>query len=331
MRINIYYGGRGLLDDPTLHVVKKMEQVLTELNVGVSVYNIYEYRNGISTLPNTLKEADGIILATTVEWLGIGGYMTEFLDACWLYGDKEAIQKIYMQPVVMSTTYGEREGVLTLENAWEILGGLPCSGLCGYVEDIAGFEVNSDYEKIIEKKAENLYRTISQKTKGLPTSNQAVRNNVMRERSVELTPQESELLSDKVSDDRYVEQQNSDIAELSGLYKQWLVEDFSEPNTEYVKDFKSHFAPQKGFSASYMFLIEGKELPLIIKINEDVLFVGYEKETDTDVTAKLSPEALSAIVAGRKTFMGAFNMGDMPAKGNFRMIGMLDNVFTFGS
>ena len=128
------------MDDPTLHVVKKMEQVLTELNVGVSVYNIYEYRNGISTLPNTLKEADGIILATTVEWLGIGGYMTEFLDACWLYGDKDAIQKIYMQPVVMSTTYGEREGVLTLENAWEILGGLPCSGLCGYVEDIAGFE-----------------------------------------------------------------------------------------------------------------------------------------------------------------------------------------------
>ena len=32
------------------------------------------------------------------------------LDACWLYGDKEKIKVTYMQPIVMSTTYGEREG-----------------------------------------------------------------------------------------------------------------------------------------------------------------------------------------------------------------------------
>ena len=28
MQINIYYGGRGLMDDPTLFVVKKMKGVL---------------------------------------------------------------------------------------------------------------------------------------------------------------------------------------------------------------------------------------------------------------------------------------------------------------
>ena len=162
MKVNIYYGGRGVLDDPTLYVIQKMESVLIELRVEVHRYNIYEHKNAISTLPQTLKGVDGIILATTVEWLGIGGYMNQFLDACWLYGDKESIASIYMQPVVMSTTYGEREGVLTLENAWEILGGLPCAGLCGYVEDMVGFEVNQEYAHIIEKKAENLYRTISQ-------------------------------------------------------------------------------------------------------------------------------------------------------------------------
>ena len=140
MKINIYYGGRGVLDDPTIYVISKMEQVLAELRVEVKRYNIYEYKNQVSTLPATLNDADGIILATTVEWLGIGGNMTQFLDACWLYGDKERISKIYMQPVVLSTTYGEREGVLTLENAWEILGGLPCAGLCGYVENIESFE-----------------------------------------------------------------------------------------------------------------------------------------------------------------------------------------------
>ena len=108
MKINIYYGGRGVLDDPTLYVLDKMAAVLTELNCETARYNIYENKYRISTLPETLNDADGIILATTVEWLGIGGFMTEFLDACWLYGDRDRIRNIYMQPVVMSTTTGGR-------------------------------------------------------------------------------------------------------------------------------------------------------------------------------------------------------------------------------
>ena len=178
MKIVVYYGGRGLLDDPTLYVLKKMEDVLRELRVSIERYNIYEHKNEIATLPQTFKEADGIILATTIEWLGIGGYMQQFLDACWLYGDKEKISHTYMQPIVMSTTYGEREGEMTLSNAWEILGGLPCPGLCGYVEDLTTFQMNKDFGLIIEKKAENLYRTISQKIKSLPSSNQAIKQNV---------------------------------------------------------------------------------------------------------------------------------------------------------
>ena len=74
-----------MLDDPTLYVLNKMEEVLKELRVTVERINIYEHKNEIATLPQTMKDADGIILATTVEWLGIGGYMQQFLDACWLY------------------------------------------------------------------------------------------------------------------------------------------------------------------------------------------------------------------------------------------------------
>lgn len=188
MKINIYYGGRGLLDDPTLYVISKIENVLKELRVKVERYNIYEHKNEIATLPQTFRDVDGIILATTVEWLGIGGYMQQFLDACWLYGDKEKISNTYMQPIVMSTTYGEREAETTLCNAWEILGGLPCSGLCGYVEDITTFQLNKEYNLIIEKRAENLYRTISQKIKSLPTSNQAVKQSVLRTQQLNLTP-----------------------------------------------------------------------------------------------------------------------------------------------
>ena len=66
MKVNIYYGGRGVLDDPTLYVINKMQQVLVELRVTVERYNIYEQKNRIATLPQTINEADGIILATTV-------------------------------------------------------------------------------------------------------------------------------------------------------------------------------------------------------------------------------------------------------------------------
>ena len=30
MKIAIYYGGRGLIDDPTLYVINKMQEVLEE-------------------------------------------------------------------------------------------------------------------------------------------------------------------------------------------------------------------------------------------------------------------------------------------------------------
>ena len=80
MNVNIYYGGRGIIDDPTLFVINKMQEILEELRVKVTRYNLYESKNTISTLPQTLRDADGIILATTVEWFGIGGYMQQFLD-----------------------------------------------------------------------------------------------------------------------------------------------------------------------------------------------------------------------------------------------------------
>ena len=319
MKVNIYYGGRGLLDDPTLYVIGKMEEVLKELRVSVERYNIYEHKNSISTLPQTLKDADGIILATTVEWLGIGGYMQQFLDSCWLYGDKEKIKTTYMQPIVMSTTYGEREGELTLSNAWEILGGLPCSGMCGYVDDLVSFEMNHDYSLIIEKKAENLYRTISQKQKSLPTSNQAVTR----------TPQESEQLSQYVADDSYVKKQKEDIEELASMFKDKLSVQQNDTQTEYITELESHFVPQGDFTANYLFMIEEKKKPLVVEVAGEELNCYYGQQENVDVYAKLTGEVMNNILAGRMTFQRAFMTGEMTAKGNFKTLRTLDQIFIF--
>ena len=329
MKVNIYYGGRGLLDDPTLYVIGKMEEVLKELRVSVERYTIYEHKNSISTLPQTLKDADGIILATTVEWLGIGGYMQQFLDSCWLYGDKEKIKTTYMQPIVMSTTYGEREGELTLSNAWEILGGLPCSGMCGYVDDLVSFEMNHDYSLIIEKKAENLYRTISQKQKSLPTSNQAVTRTILRTQQMDLTPQESEQLSQYVADDSYVKKQKEDIEELASMFKDKLSVQQNDTQTEYITELESHFVPQGDFTANYLFMIEEKKKPLVVEVAGEELNCYYGQQENVDVYAKLTGEVMNNILAGRMTFQRAFMTGEMTAKGNFKTLRTLDQIFIF--
>ena len=234
-----------------------------------------------------------------------------------------------MHPIVMSNTYGEREGVVTLENAWVILGGQPCSGLCGYVEDLVNFEMNQEYTLIIEKKAEDLYRSISQKMKVLPSSNQAIKQTVLRTQSMDLTPQESEQLSKYVSDDSYVKKQKDDIEELASMFKDILGKSSEEEDKMYIKEFESHFMPEIGFRASYLFMIEGKKQPLCLDVKDDELTCSYGNRENIDVYAKLNADVMSSIVNGRMTFQRAFMTGVMTAKGNFKTLRMLDTLFNF--
>lgn len=329
MKVNIYYGGRGLLDDPTLFVINKIQEVLEELNVHVDRYNLYELKNSITTLPQTLKEADGIILASTVEWYGIGGYMQQFLDACWLYGDKEKISKIYMCPIVMSTTYGEREAKLNLRVAWEILGGLPCTGICGYIADPASLEINDEYVKLIEKKAENIYRTIQQKTVSFPASNQAVKQKVAVSKNIDLTPQETEQLSHYASNEEYVQQQKEDLQELADMFRGMMKSKDTMQEGIFVDDFKTHFKPQGDFKGSYKIIIEGIGKPMALQVDGSELKAAYESIEKADVEIQISQDILGGIVAGRMSFQRAFMAGDMTMKGDFRILRALDQIFVF--
>ena len=94
--------------------------------------NITTYRQDYSSIPQLADNSVDVIYA---------------IETIVHNTDKEKISKIYMCPVVMSTTYGERQGKLDLSTAWEILGGLPCSGICGYIEDISVFEESEEYSK----------------------------------------------------------------------------------------------------------------------------------------------------------------------------------------
>lgn len=329
MNIAIYYGGRGIIDDPTLTVIGKLQQVLEELRVNVKRYNLYEYKNTIPTLPQTLIDVDGIVLASTVEWYGIGGYMSQFLDACWQFGDKEKISQIYMMPVVMSRTYGEREGKLDLDVAWEILGGKPCSGICGYIENAIDIEINEGYSEIIEKKAENMYRVINQKLSSFPASNKIIKQKVTLPHSENLSPEESAQLSKYVSDDTYVQTQKQDIQELASIFRTQMVseEDSSE---EYLAELNNAFKAQAGVAGSFLIKIEGKKEAIALKVSSSGMNCSYGNLEKPDVEMDMTRATFEDIINGRMTFQRAFMSGAMSRmKGDFRILCGLDTVLNF--
>ncbi len=331
MKINIYYGGRGIIDDPTLYVISQIQAVLQELNVKVQQYNLYEQRNGITALPNTLKDADGVILASTVEWFGVGGYMMQFLDACWLYGDKDRIKEIYMAPVVMSTTHGEREGMMSLAAAWEMLGGLPCDGMCGFIADTTRIENSPEYSKIIEKKTENIYRTINQKMAVFPASNQAVINKVAVAKGIDLTPQESEQLSEYASDDNYVRTQKEDLQELASIFRDKMgQEDKAAGNSEeYAKMLSKRFTPVSGIRSKYKIVLQDnpKLKPVIIDVDNSKCDCRTGDEDGCDVVITSDERIFEDILEGRITFQRAFMAGSIKMKGDFKLLRSMDQLF----
>ena len=334
MKVNVYYGGRGLIEDPTLFVIDKITQVLEELRVEVKRYNMYEDKAAIATLPNTLKECDGIILASSLEWFGIGGYMQQFLDMCWLYGDKEKISSMYMMPVVVATAYGEQDAELSLKKAWDILGGISLNGLACYVESAEVLDRDSSYLAYIEKKAEELYRSINQKHVKLPTSNAELKKNIIKKRNISLTPQESEQLSKFVADDGYVKKQKEDIEELAAMFKHMLGDDKPVEEVTYeddiVEGFFKNYYPEKNFEATYVIIIPDIKKNLIIRVkNSEPLVCEYGSEQDADVMMKASSALMRKIVAGDNTFQKGFMSGEITAKGNFKTLRMLDQIFRF--
>lgn len=328
MNVNIYYGGRGLVDDPAITVLNKITEVLKELRVNVEKYNLFELKNTITTLPQTLKDADAVILASTVEWFGIGGYMLQFLDACWLYADKSTIGRLYMFPVVMSRASGEKEAAMSLSNAWELLGGKSCNGLAAYVADPVEFELNPGYQGIFEKKAEEIYRTVSQKVNTLPSSNNAIKSNFVSE-TIKLTPQESEQLSKYASDDTYIKKQKEDIEELASMFRNLMDDEDKGGIERYSKLFTDSFVPQSDFKASYVININDKKKTLVIEINNKNISCRFGQKEDAEVSCRLDNLVLEKIVQGNLTFQGAFMSGSMTAKGNFKNIRMLDQCFKF--
>ncbi len=186
---------------------------------------------------------------------------------CWLDTDKAAVSDVYMLPVVMSRTYGEREVALSLTNSWEIIGGRNSRSLTAYVDDTTAFEFNSTYTTMIEDYAEDIYRVISKKVTSLPSSSQSIKKSIMKD-TVKLTPQESEQLSKYASDDAFVETQKRDIETLSSMYKELLNVEENGGENYYINILKDHFNTDNKQKVKYTLINSDEDICINIDVNE---------------------------------------------------------------
>ena len=214
-----------------------------------------------------------------------------------------------MFPVVMAKTYGEREVSLALANSWEIIGGRVAPALNAYVDDTTEFEFNSDYVGIIENYAETIYRTVSQKRKGLPTSSQAIKNNVIKD-TINFTPQESEQLSKYASDDEFVQTQKKDIESLASIYKELLTDEKNGGDHYYIDSFMQH-------------------VNILIDAAGGRVNVSFGENPAADVICRMDKDTFDKLIDGRSSFHKAFMTGEMTARGNLKTLRMLDELFTF--
>lgn len=99
------------------------------------------------------------------------------------------------------------------------------------------------------KRKQRIFTADFKKGGAFPNSSVAVKRNVLRTSNLSLTPQESEQLSEYVSNDNYVKKQKEDIEELASLFKGMLGEEKDED--DYVERLKSHFFPMEGLKAVF--------------------------------------------------------------------------------
>lgn len=108
-----------------------------------------------------------------------------------------------------------------------------------------------------------------------------MRQKITIPKSINLTPQETEQLSEYVSDDSYVQRQKEDIQELTSMFRGMLDNNGADGEEEYLSEFKKAFVPQPGFEAIYTIIIEEKKAPMWIAVNGTSVECGYGETENT--------------------------------------------------
>lgn len=347
-KVMLVYGGNGLADDPTYVVAERVSMVLNELNITIKRVDLFKKNQDVGLFLDELDEVDGVILATTVKWYGIGGKMQEFLDQCWEKGRLSPFEGAYLFSIVISIQSYERDALSHMIKSWEILGGVEGVNICASIEHSADIETNNDLLEAIDKKAEDFYRIISQERIILPTSIHDNRillkvpvNNLLGNEERELMQQiigdekQKEELENQKSFignyDDFIEQQQQDIENLAGLFKQRLASQKKTDSKTYPEIFEYKYKPDKSFADCKISweIIDSLAESFILNFKGATLKANYGQAQGGEVSMSSKSTTLQKVVEGKISIQRAFMTGEIKAKGDFTLLYRMDRLFAF--
>lgn len=322
-------GTTGFSDDPTIEVLNKISYVLTELETNIvkldlnKPYDIHEFLKELMT-------ADGVILATTVNWIGIGGKLQTFLDDCYRYGRQEMFEDIYSMCVVISKQMNERDAYHHLIRSFEMLGGMEGESICASIKNVVEFETNKQLTDTVDKKAENFYRIIHRKPAPLPSSirlnktvHQVEETITVQSGDVPVEKQKSALIANY---DEFIEKQKEDIEALSFFYKKKTGAVAAENNGEIDKFITSYKGSD--LNNSIQWLVdddEGKDF--YMTFNNGKLICDKGRVNNHQVQVHLNYDILRKISTGKLTIQRSFMTGLLKVQGDFSVMYQLDQLF----
>jgi putative sterol carrier protein len=95
----------------------------------------------------------------------------------------------------------------------------------------------------------------------------------------------------------------------------------------YKNDLITRFRPQGDLKVAYSFIIEGLKKPLYVGVSGANVEAYYAENEAVDVIIKIRQDMFDDILAGKLTFQRAFMTGAITAKGNFKILRLLDDMF----
>ncbi|WP_281813274.1 SCP2 sterol-binding domain-containing protein [Vallitalea longa] len=339
MKILIIYGGSGLADDLSLAAVKRIHTVLNELEVEVKQYNL-ENTDITEEITNELQSTKGVVLATTVEWMGIGGRMQTFLDQCYAYNNQYFNDK-YLMSVILTKTNGDRDASNYILKCWDMLGGLEGVNVCGKIDRFVELETNEEIISVIDKKTEDFYRIIRQKRNVLPTGTENFSKPVIDQHIDDDVFAKMNIIDEYVGDtktkakiieeDPYIVEQRQDIEEISDFLKQQLNKNTNLSGNKYIDRFLEAFiCEDSSFTCTYnIIIINQKNKDIILKVKDKKLAGFIGTDVKADVIINVEANTLDEIIKGKLTVQRGFLTGKLKAKGNFTLLYEFDNIFKF--
>ncbi len=338
----IIYGGDGYMDDPTLVAIDRISNVLTELSANIIRMDLFRNEYDIQGFFKELEDTHAVVIATTVEWLGIGGHLQLFLDKCWKLGNKEYFNNVYLYGVVISKQHYERDAYNHLLKSWELLGGVEGTSLCASIKKSVDLETNSQLLNGIDKKTEEFYRIAHQNRGTFPTS---IRNNKLymevptldHEKSHLASKQDSNIAEPSLQDDlipnyeEYVEKQQKDIADIANLFKKKINSIEANPFKTEPDMFKAAFIGGEDIPKTIIqwSINDRASKNFVMDVRGDRFNAYYGNIIDYNTIVHLDDVILERITEGKLSIQRAFMTGEIKAKGDFNILYKLDGLFAF--